>query len=157
MDLVLALIYISWQLFTSAQQWMHSSTFAFTVWWTTRWPWPLFPGGCSRAQQWLLPSPTPCCSHTWEVLALMFYRYEVCLLRWEGAQRYACWVWWVRVQGGFIVRWLSRWQAVLFKGWSWAHLYNQCLFNSYCQVIWLECESKVFARLRTMGACAGWL
>jgi hypothetical protein len=23
------------------------------------------------------------------------------------------------------------------------HFYNQCLFNSFCQVIWLECESKV--------------
>ena len=22
------------------------------------------------------------------------------------------------------------------------HFYNQCLFNSFCQVIWLECESK---------------
>jgi hypothetical protein len=23
------------------------------------------------------------------------------------------------------------------------HFYNQCLFNSFRQVIWLECESKV--------------
>jgi hypothetical protein len=22
---------------------------------------------------------------------------------------------------------------------------NQCLFNSFCQVIWLECESKVYS------------
>ena len=27
------------------------------------------------------------------------------------------------------------------------HFYNQCLFNSFRQVIWLECESKVLSRL----------
>ena len=26
------------------------------------------------------------------------------------------------------------------------HFYNQCLFNSFRQVIWLECESKVSSR-----------
>jgi hypothetical protein len=36
------------------------------------------------------------------------------------------------------------------------HFYNQCLFNSFRQVIWLDCVSKVsLFRLRELTHCAG--
>ena len=33
------------------------------------------------------------------------------------------------------------------------HFYNRCMFNSFCQVIWLECESKVSLSCSCMIVC----
>jgi hypothetical protein len=36
------------------------------------------------------------------------------------------------------------------------HFYNQCLINSFLQVIWLECESKVTGYRAWGGLCEVW-